>query len=295
MYFGFEPLVIAQMTLGAIADISFAIALGATLLGFGARPRALTIRVALLVWLFAQIAYLLTQASVMADTPILASWSSVMPVIRESHFGSMWRIGLGAGIVAFVLACVVEGERASGLVARACLVGAFAVMAFTHAGTTHAADAGDFSVAECVHALHLWTTAAWGGVVISAAWPLKKVFQPWSTQTLRDLRNVSWIATLTFAIAIGTGLANAWRELGGALAPLTSSAWGQLLCTKLVVVGVVVTIGTINRLAHLAHRRAIDRPTLTIVMRLLSIEAVLMVIVLSVASVLGHSIPAAVG
>lgn len=295
MSLALEPLVIAQMTLGAIADIAFAIALGATLLGFGAQRRALTQRTALLVWLFTQLAYLLTQAALMSDTPILSAWSSVTPVVRESHFGAMWGIGAGAGVVALLLACVVEGERASGPVARVVLSGLFAVMAFAHAGTTHAADAGDFSVAECVHALHLWTTAAWGGVVISAAWPLKPTFRPWSTDTLRDLRRLSWIATVTFAFAIGTGIANAWREMGGSLAPLTSSRWGELLLAKLIIVGLVVTIAGINRLAHLTHRHAIDRPTLVIVMRLLSIEAVLMVIVLSAASVLGHSIPVAVG
>jgi hypothetical protein len=42
-----DPLVIAQMALGAIADIAFAIALGATLLGFGGLTRQRVVSLAL--------------------------------------------------------------------------------------------------------------------------------------------------------------------------------------------------------------------------------------------------------
>lgn len=290
-----DPLVIAQMTLGAIADIAFAMALGATLLGFGGQRRALTIRVSLVVWLVVQAAYIVLQASLMSGTPVGSAWSSVALVVRASHFGLMWSVGIGAGAVALLLACVVEREQASGIAGRVLMIVAFVIMAFAHAGSTHAADAGDFSVPECVHAVHLWMTAAWAGVVLSAAWPLKAMFRPWSSETLRYLRRLSLLAMLTFAIAIATGMANAWRGLGSSLAPLTTSLWGELLLAKLVAVGIVVILGAINRLAHLAHRNAIDRPTLQVFMRLLSCEAVLMIVVLAAASVLGHSMPAAVG
>ncbi|HTJ93587.1 MAG TPA: CopD family protein [Pararobbsia sp.] len=291
---GIDSLVIAQMTFGAIADLSFAMALGATLLGFGERRRTATIRLALVVWLVVQLVALVLEASLMSNSSFMAAWRSVPLVIGATHFGRLWSIGVVSAVVALVLACTSERERASGPVGLA-LVIAFAVVAFAHAGMTHAADAGDFSIAECVHAIHLWTTAAWSGVVLCAAWPLRRAFRPWSSETMRYLQRLSLIAMLTFVLAIATGVANAWRGLGGSLAPMTTSLWGDLLLAKLVMVGLVVVIGAINRLAHLAHRHAIDRPTLQVFMRLLTCEAVLMILVLCAASILGHSIPAAVG
>lgn len=294
----FEPLVAAQMTLGAVADVSFAMALGATLLGFGAARRAQTIGVAITVWLVVQLVYLVLEASLMSGTPLRSAGAAVPVVIRQTHFGVMWATGWVAGGVMGLLAWVRVHTDPSGKLDRAITVGLAllgAVIALTHAGMTHAADAGDFTRAEWIHAVHLWMTAAWGGAVICAAWPLRSVFRPWSSETLRHLRHLSRVATWTFVFAIASGLANAARGLGGSLAPLTNSVWGQLLLIKLAAVCIVVLIGAINRLAHLAHRHAIDRPTLTVVMRLLSFEAVLMVVVMAAASVLGHSMPAAVG
>ena len=299
MLTGLDPLVLAQMAVGAVADIAFAIALGATLLRFGAASRALTMRTSLLVWHVAQLVYLVLQASSMSGEPLSAAGSAIGAVLTQSHFGRMWILGIGTGALATLLALFAErGQPVAGTwgsVVRLVLLCFFFVMAFAHAGATHAADAGDFSAAEWTHAVHLWTTGAWAGVVISSAWPMRRVFRPWSTQTLHDLRHLSLMATLTFLFAIATGLTNAWRGLGGSLAPLKTSLWGELLTAKLVVVGVVVVIGAINRLAHLAHRRAIDRTTLRVFLRLLSAEAVLMVGVLIAASVLGHCMPAALG
>ncbi|RKP55677.1 CopD family protein [Pararobbsia silviterrae] len=290
-----DPVVVAQMALGAIADIAFAVVLGTALLGFGAQRRAMALRIATTIWLVIECVYIVSEASQMAGQPLWAAWPLVPVVLRTTHFGRMWLLGIGAGLVVFGIACSFERGQSSGGVRRWWIVLACAVIAFAHAGTTHAADAGDFSLAECVHAVHLWTTAAWGGVVIAAAWPLRRTFRPWSSETLDHLHRVSLIATLTFAIAIATGAANAWRGLGGSLAPLSTSLWGELLTAKLIVVCAAVLIGAINRLAHLSRRHSIDRPTLDVFMRLLSFEAVLMVAVFAAASILGHSMPAAVG
>jgi putative copper resistance protein D len=106
---------------------------------------------------------------------------------------------------------------------------------------------------------------------------------------------LSNVATATFAIAIAAGGFDAYRGLGGSLAPVTESLWGELLIVKLIVVISAVAIGAMNRLVYLAGMKSGDIAARDGFMRLLTVEALLMVVVLSAASVLGHSIPEATG
>jgi len=283
------------MALGAIADIAFAIALGATLLGFGGLTRKRVVCVALITWLAAQGLYLPLQASAMAGVPLDEALQAIPLVITQSHFGLMWVLGVAAGLVALVATTV--KLRAAG--ARKAAAGVFAmaliIAAFAHAGTTHAADAGDFSTPELVHMVHLLATAGWAGVVVTAAWPLRRWFATTSGGALAYTTHLSRVATLTFAIAIGTGFANAYRGLGGALLPLTTSLWGTLLIAKLIAVSGAIYIGALNRFVYLQRIRLGDLLALPAFVRLLTIEAALMIVVLVVAAILGHSIPAATG
>ncbi len=100
---------------------------------------------------------------------------------------------------------------------------------------------------------------------------------------------------MAFLVAIGTGVANACRGLGESLAPLTSSLWGWVLTVKVLAVACVVAIGAINRLANKKRIRQGDPDALSAFRRWLAAEAYLMIIVLMLASVLGHSMPGATG
>ncbi|MFM0093579.1 hypothetical protein PQR46_42710 [Paraburkholderia sediminicola] len=287
----FDPLVIAQMLLAAGADISFAVAVGSVLVRIGGAARLRVVRTTLVVWLVLQALYLPLQASAMSGTTPGDALAVIPLVIAHSHFGLMWMIGAAAGVAALIAACVPRPASGSSMWASL-LMAALIVTAFAHAASTHAADAGDFSVAELAHTLHLLATAGWAGVVITAAGPLRRSLTA-APNAVANIQRVSDVTTLSFVFAIGTGLMNAYRGLGGSLASLTSNLWGQLLQGKVLIV--IITIGAVNRLAYLRHLRAGDPRALPALMRLLTGEAVLVLIVLMLAGVLGHSIPAAAG
>lgn len=291
----FDPLVVAQIVLAAGADIAFAFAMGAVLIGpgVGGSERFRVVRTALAAWVVVEALYLPLQAGAMSGSTLADALPAIPLVIAHSHFGLMWLIGLAAGIAA-LLATIAPRPAHRRAVWTTVLWAALVVIAFAHAASTHAADAGDFSVAELVHMVHLLATAGWAGVVITAAWPLRRILMA-APDTVANMTRLSNLATFTFLIAIATGLLNAYRGLGGTLAPLTSSLWGQLLEAKLIIVAVAITIGAINRFVHLRHMRAGNPAALPVFMRLLTIEAVLLVLVLAVAATLGHSIPAAAG
>jgi putative copper resistance protein D len=292
MHVALDSLVVTQMALGAAADIAFALIVGAWLLGIPGWRHQRTVRLAVVGWLVAQACYLPLQAGQMTCGWGAAAWHAIPLVLAHSHFGTMWAIGLAAGIVALISLCL----RPGGPLTRAVHIGlqgvALAVIAFTHAGTTHAADAGDFSLPELVHMVHLLATAGWAGAVIAAALPLRRWLSGGSADRALRLSNV---ATATFAIAIAAGGFDAYRGLGGSLAPVTESLWGELLIVKLIVVISAVAIGAMNRLVYLAGMKSGDIAARDGFMRLLTVEALLMVVVLSAASVLGHSIPEATG
>jgi putative copper resistance protein D len=283
-----DPLVVAQMALAAGADIAFSVMVGCLLLGLRCTAHLLVVRIALAVWLVFHGFYLPVQASLMADVPLSGALRVAPLVIVHSHFGLVWAIGGAAGIAALVATFAVRPARAGLLAASA------TVIAFTHAASTHAADAGDFSVVELVHTVHLLATAGWAGVVIAAAWPLRRSLTA-TPHAAAHIRQLSRVATWTFLLAIGTGLANAFRGLGGSLAPLTGSLWGQLLAAKVLVVLVVVVTGSINRFVFMKRVCADDLHALPAFMRLLQGEALLMAVALIAAAVLGHSIPSVAG
>lgn len=288
-----DPLVIAQMLIAAGADIAFAIAVGSALLAIGDAARLRVMRTTLVVWLVLQALYLPLQASVMSGTSLGVALPAIALVITRSHFGMMWMIGTAAGFTALIAAFALRPATERSTWTSLLMVGLI-VVAFAHAASTHAADAGNFSVAELVHMVHLLATAGWAGVVIAAAWPLRRTFTI-TPNAFTPITRLSNVATLTFLFAIGTGLMNASRGLGGSLAPLTDSLWGELLQAKALIVIVAITIGAINRFVFMKRVRASDSRALRAFMRLVTVEAVLMLTVLMAAAVLGHSIPAAAG
>ena len=284
-----------QMALTAGADIAFAFAVGATALGLGAATRGRVIRVALLLWLVFQVVDLPLQAGAMSGAAPYAALQMIPLVITQSHFGVMWAVGVTAGIVALAVAFTEARGPATRWATMVLLAGALVVMAFGHAGTTHAVDAGDFSVAMLVQTVHLLSTALWAGVAVVTAWPLRRLFVATRHSAIQYSTRLSRLAASAFLVAIGTGVANAWRGLGGSLAPLTSSLWGWVLTVKVVAVASVLAIGAINRLVNKKRIHQGDPDALSTFGRWLAAEAYLMIIVLMLASVLGHSMPGATG
>ncbi len=287
-----DPLVIAQMALGAAGDIAFAMLAGALLRGFPAALQRKTARVAAAGWLIAQFCYLPLQADAMTG-----NWEfrAVPVVLLHSHFGMMWALGVAAGAAAWLAAAVSPCQMRARATRAELLSAALVVAAFAHAGTTHAADAGDFSIPELVHAAHLLATAGWAGAVIAATLPLRRLFAAEHADAVAGTIRLSRVATITFAVAIAAGAFDGYRGLGGSFAPLTTSLWGELLIVKLIGVTGAVVIGAANRLVYLPRAKNADRAALHAFVRWLTVEAWLMIVVLSAASVLGHSIPNAAG
>ena len=282
-----EPIVIAQIVVAAAADIAFAFAVGAALLPSGGLGRRNVIRTAVLAWLVTQLLALPLQASSMSGTPLAEVRATIPLVLAHSHYGLMWTTGTVAG----VLALIVSQRLATRTTGGTAIIVVLAVAGFAHAATTHAADARDFSAAEIVHAAHLMATAGWAGVVIAAAWPLRQAFSSWPSDASAHAVQLSNVATVMFLVAIATGGYDAYRGLGGSLSSISTSLWSILLAIKILTVICIIFLAAINRFVYLQYARTGHRGSLLAFVQLLEVEAVLMVVVLATAAIIGHTAP----
>ena len=282
-----EPIVIVQILVAAAADIAFAFSVGATLLAPGEAQRRTLVRKALFAWLAAQWIALPLQASSMSGTPLREVGAAIPLVLAHSHYGLMWATGTVAGVLALIVSQRLIGRTAGDAVILVTL----AIVGFSHAATSHAADSRGFFLAEIVHTAHLMATAGWAGVVITAAWPLRQVFDSSSPDACENTVRLSNVATLVFLVAIATGGYDAHRELGGSLSTITTSVWGILLAVKTLTVICITFVAAINRFVYLQSVRKGHLGSLGAFVRLLELEAVLMVVVLATTAILGHSAP----
>jgi len=298
-----DPLVIVQIVVAAAQDMLFALAAGAwvcsAMLGQRDRdgPAALgQARLAALCALgLACCLYLWLEAAVMSGSPLSEAVPMVNTVLTQSHFGIAWSVGF-AGVVVACFGGARESRAARWLAGAGMLV-----YVAGKAAASHAADAGDFTLREAVHVVHLGATALWAGSVIVAAPVLRRWNETAPATPARHAAfctRLSHLATSALAVVIVTGIYNVTQDTAHLTAPLLSVLYGRMLSLKLVFVTVAVLLGGYNRMIYLPrlHTTAADggtayRDAQRSFNRLLAVEAVAMLLVLAVAGVLGHTSP----
>lgn len=305
-----DPLVVTQIIVAAVQDILFAIAVGALMcsamfclryengpsvsVGLGRSRLA-----ALGALAFACVVYLWLEAAVMGGTPFVAAGSVVGAVLTQSHFGVAWSVSFAGAL----LACF-GGARHSRTGWCLAALGMIVYVA-GKAAASHAADAGDFTLREAVHALHLSATALWAGSVVVAAplpwyWkPKRFAIDPVSAgNRVAFCTQLSHLATFALVIVIVTGIYNVTQDTAHVTLPLLGELYGRLLTLKLAFVTLAASVGAYNRMALLPRLRteaaqgaASYYDAQQAFDRLLLVEAIAMLAILAVAAVLGHTSP----
>jgi copper resistance protein D len=299
-----DALVNVQIALAAVQDILFAVATGlfasaaidrrTGLFDHAALRIARTALAAVLA--LSAFGYLWLQAAVMSGSPLGDAGPAVMAVLTQSHFGAAWAIGC-AGALLVAASGLVRGRGLA-------LCGAGLLLwAAGKAAASHAADSGDFSWREAVHLAHVLATALWAGSVIAAAGLLqcfgRGAHGP-AEQRAAFCSGLSHVATGAFAVVLVTGFYNVLQDTAHTGAPLLGLAWGRVLAAKLACVAFATLLGGWNRLVVLpALRMRAEQhdPGYPAAQRrfdtALCIEAAVMLAVLALAAVLGHTAPTA--
>ncbi|MDR5806413.1 MULTISPECIES: CopD family protein [unclassified Caballeronia] len=296
-----EPLVATQIGVAAVQDVVFATAAGCLACAEMGKRSGMGAPTALRIWqtglsivlALTALAYLWLQAAVMSGSPLADAGAAVSSVLTESHFGFAWS-------VAFVGALLATLSWLSGRWGLPLFIAGLVAWAAGKAAASHAADAGDLSVREAIHVMHLCATALWAGSVIVAAIMLRG---PTTAHATADRRlafcaELSYLATAALVVVLITGFYNVLQDTGEADVRFFATPWGRILAAKLVCVAAAVGLGGWNRLVVLPklHAQALrDDSSFAATQKrfdvLLSVEALAMLVILTIAAVLGHTAP----
>jgi putative copper resistance protein D len=184
--------------------------------------------------------YLWLQAAVVSGAPPGDAGPAVVTVLTQSHFGVAWVVSVSGVVMAGLVGT--RESRPAWLITAVGLI----VYASGKAAASHAADAGDFTLREAAHVVHLCATAVWAGSVIVAACELHRWDDSSSAASARRVAfctQLSHLATAALAVVIVTGLLNATQNMAHLGAPLRSVLYGQMLALKLAFVTLAVMLG----------------------------------------------------
>lgn len=287
---------IGQVALAALMDVAYAFAIGSALLerwlaleGQPARAAWQRARASLVAASFALVLadalWLIYEAASMSGLALMPAIGAIPTVIAQTQAGHAWCIAFGGAVLALAAALASRGGRAG----QATFALAAVIVAVGKASIGHAADAGPWSAAVGVQALHVLATGLWGGVTLAGGLAVLPALNTSTTRgaLIRVAGRVSYVAGIALAVVVATGLFNVQRGLGGALAPLSESGWGHVLTLKGALVLLAVLLGALNRTSALPRlRRTASTTDAHTFNNVLHLEALVMIGIFVVAAVL---------
>ncbi len=283
-----------NILLSAIADCAFTMAVGLMLAAFLTPRSDTTLRRWLIsiaiIMLFAQsLRPWFLAASMSGSSSFAENFALIPSILSTTHQGALWKLTNFAILALFIAIGAMRHSRRNAIYAAAiCL----SIIAFAKAASGHAADDGDFTRLEIIQWLHILATAVWAGGIIVTGFIVLPALTRISTaaETIwQYLQRISAIATYAVIAVIASGIYTADRELAGSLSNLWTSTWGKILIAKVLIVLVAFALGALNRFLCLAKGVSSERIKLS--SRMLQIEALAMLVVLTLSGWLGNTSP----
>jgi putative copper resistance protein D len=234
--------------------------------------------------------WLVYEAASMSGLALMSAIGAIPTVLERTQVGHAWCIAFGGAVLAFATALASRGGRAGQFAFGLAAV----IVAIGKASIGHAADAGPWSAAVAVQALHVLSTGVWGGVTLAGGLSVLPALDASTTRgvLIRVAGRVSYVAGMALVVVLATGVFNAQRGLGGSLTPLSESGWGHVLTLKGALVLLAVLLGALNRSSALPRlRRTASTTDAHTFNNVLHLEALVMVAIFIAAAVLAHMAP----
>jgi copper transport protein len=235
-----------------VAFVGLALAVGTLLLVVLAWPGGLGVpAVRRMLWYGLGSLALATLASLLLYGPYVQG-SGLSGVLSDLGYGSSTRIGelllVRLGLIVVVVTALMwwlrRGAVRSGAgPAAVTIVAGGAALALTWSLATHSADGGRL-VTLPVDLVHMMAMSAWLGGMPALLVLLLKVRD--SAALTRAVPMFSRTATICVVALVGTGVIQAWRQVGSADA-LTSTSYGDWLMIKVALVVGIVALGGFAR------------------------------------------------
>jgi putative copper resistance protein D len=209
-------------------------------------------------------------------------------ILNSTHQGSLWYLN-SLGLVLLLAGLLIPQlpDRVRGPL----LLSSILIVASAKAASGHAANEGDFTLAEFSMLLHILGTTTWAGLVVVSG----LVVIPWLAR-VSDLAALwrfggflSQTVTWAFFCLLASGVFTSNRELDGSLQGLWLSRWGWTLMGKGGFVLFALILGAATRFQCL--RRPASPPRTALMVRLVRIEALSMLVILGLSAILAGTPP----
>jgi putative copper resistance protein D len=192
---------------------------------------------------------LLLRVGEMSGETVISSFPMVPTVLFNTHSGRVWLIR----IVCLVL-MLVAGKIRKICDMRLVLIVLFClaiITAFTESASGHAADKGDFSVAEIMDWIHLQGALVWAGGIFVLSFVIFPRGSDVSSQAafrtlVRRVARFSGIAGIAVFFVVLTALYNALVYVGTVQA-LARTSYGLTIATKSALLFLLLLLAAHNR------------------------------------------------
>lgn len=196
------------------------------------------------------IADLLGRTAEMSGNSVRTAMPLLPAVIMKTHFGKVWLIRMAA-LALFAISMRSGKKYRDRQMFLSLLLFIGAVIAFTHSATGHAADSGDFSVAELADLLHLAGSLVWAGGLFVLSLVVLPDMVTAGNLAARPLAaaaaaRFSRIAGIVVGSIVITSLYNAWIYVGS-LEALFGSPYGKTIIAKIVLFILLLVLAVFNR------------------------------------------------
>jgi len=304
-----DPVLILNILFAALSDGAYSLVVGCLLAGYwlgaavtpehpassvkaaparGLRQACLAGVVALVVAQLVRPWF--ASASMSGSSSFMKNLALIPDVLSSTHQGKVWYVG-SAALLALLAATFFPSQKATA-VTTSLFFASLLVIAGAKAASGHAANGGDFTLAEFSMLLHVLSVAVWSGAVLASGLlvlPYLAHFRDpaafWSYGTL-----LSKTATWALLALLASGVYTSDRELNGTLSGLWRSGWGRILMIKATFVLAALTLGALSRFRCLQRPATSQRVALMV--RLVRTEAMVMICILCLSAILANTPPA---
>ena len=184
----------------------------------------------------------------MSGETVLSSFPLVPTVLFKTHSGRVWLIRI-ACLVLMLISGSIRKIRATRL-ALIVLICIDAIIALTESASGHAADKGDFSVAEIMDWIHLLGALVWSGGIFVLSFVILPRGADLNSQAFhalaRQVARFSGIAGIAVFSVVLTALYNALVYVGSVEA-LVRTSYGLTISTKIALLILLLLLAAYNR------------------------------------------------
>jgi len=201
--------------------------------------------------------FLLRVAEMSGET-VLSSFPLVPTVLFKTHAGLVWLIRIACLVIMLSTGKIrkIRDTRLA-IVVLICLD---TIVALTESASGHAADKGDFSVAEIMDWIHLLGALVWGGGIFVLSFVTlhrKADVNSQSFHTLaRQVSRFSSIAGLAVLFVVMTAIYNALVYVGSFEA-LVRTSYGLTISAKIALLLLLLLLAAYNRYISVPNLRQI--------------------------------------